>query len=189
MEKRLVTKKDETLKTTRQTTRRRNVGPQSPDNVGTEKTSQKYRRRVAVVDHLVKQTSDENEEDLPAWRWLHRLIKTLGEGGMSSEESDVENDIETVLRVKNMTWRRAIEREMDIVDHQRLVDDDIFAPQGSKPMKRIRAGGNLTTSRAQVDGLPKVLYSEGWLAGLTKHQVDRLTISEEEFKWMKVAVA
>ncbi|KAG2744586.1 hypothetical protein P692DRAFT_20744017, partial [Suillus brevipes Sb2] len=169
VEKRLVTKKDETLKTTR----RRN----------------KYRRRVAVVDHLVKQTSDENEEDLPAWRWLQRLIKTLGEGGMSSEESDVENDIETVLRVKNMTWRRAIEREMDIVDHQRLVDDDIFAPQGSKPMKRICAGGNLMTSRAQVDGLPKVLYSEGWLAGLTKRQVERLTISEEEFKWVKVAVA
>jgi hypothetical protein len=189
VEKRLVTKKDETLKATRQTTRRRNVGPQSPDNVGTEETSQKYRRRVAVVDHLVKQTSDENEEDLPAWRWLQRLIKTLGEGGMSSEESDVENDIETVLRVKNMTWRRAIEREMDIVDHQRLVDDDIFAPQGSKPMKRIRAGGNLTTSRAQADGLPKVLYNEGWLAGLTKRQVERLTISEEEFKWMKVAVA
>jgi hypothetical protein len=101
VEKRLVTKKDETLKTTH----RRNVGPQSPDNVGTEKTSQKYCRRVAVVDHLVKQTSDENEEDLPAWRWLQRLIKTLGEGGMSSEESDVENDIKTVLRVKNMTWR------------------------------------------------------------------------------------
>ncbi|KAG2738860.1 hypothetical protein P692DRAFT_20882259 [Suillus brevipes Sb2] len=169
VEKRLVTKKDETLKATR----RRN----------------KYRRRVAVVDHLVKQTSDENEEDLPAWQWLQRLIKTLGEGGMSSEESDVENDIETVLRVKNMIWRRAIEWEMDIVDHQRLVDDDIFAPQGSKPMKCICAGGNLTTSRAQVNGLPKVLYSEGWLAGLTKRQVERLMISEEEFKWMKVAVA
>ncbi|KAG1761270.1 hypothetical protein EDD22DRAFT_740486, partial [Suillus occidentalis] len=55
-----------------------------------------------------------------------KLIETLGEGGMSSEESDVENDIETVLRVKNMTWRRAIERELDIVDHQRLVGDDIF---------------------------------------------------------------
>jgi hypothetical protein len=153
------------------------------------KTSQKYRRREAVVDNLVKQTADENEEDLPAWRWLQRLIRTLGEGGMSSEESDVENDIETVLRVKNMTWRRAVEREMDIVDHQRLMDDDIFAPQGSKPMKRIRAAGNPTTSRAQVDGLPKVLYNEGWLAGLTKRQVERLTISEKEFRWMKVAVA
>ncbi|KAG1906069.1 uncharacterized protein F5891DRAFT_934860, partial [Suillus fuscotomentosus] len=94
VEKRLITKKDETLKATRQMTHRRNVCPQSPDNF--------------------------------TWRWLQRLIRTLGEGGMSSEESDVENDIETILRVKNMTWRRAVEREMDIVDHQRLMDDDIF---------------------------------------------------------------
>ncbi|KAG1865296.1 hypothetical protein F4604DRAFT_1538517, partial [Suillus subluteus] len=55
-----------------------------------------------------------------------KLVRTLGEAGMSSEESDVENDIETVLRVKNMTWRRAIERELDIIDHQRMLDDDIF---------------------------------------------------------------
>jgi hypothetical protein len=36
VEKRLITKKDETLKATRQTTRRRNVCPQSPDNFSTE---------------------------------------------------------------------------------------------------------------------------------------------------------
>jgi hypothetical protein len=149
---------------------------------------QKYLRRVTVLDHLVKQMSDENREDLPAWQWLQLLVKTLGEGGMSSEESDVENQIETVLRVKNMVWRHAIERELDIVDHQRLMDDDIFAPQGSKPMKRIRAAGNPTTSRAQVDELPKALYNAEWLAGLTKHQAEKLSISTEKFKWMKVAV-
>jgi hypothetical protein len=153
------------------------------------KASQKYCRRVAVVDNLVKQTADENKEDLPAWRWLQQLVKTLGEGGMSSEESDVENDIETVLCVKNMVWRRAVEWEMDIVDHQRLIDDDIFTPQGSKPMKCIRAAGNLISSWAEVDGLPKALYNEGWLAGLTKRQVERLTISEDQFKWMQLAVA
>ncbi|KAG1777519.1 hypothetical protein EV702DRAFT_932488, partial [Suillus placidus] len=94
VEKRLIMKRDETLKATCQTTHRRNVCLQFPDNF--------------------------------AWRWLQRLIKMLGEGGMSLEESNVENDIETVLHVKNMVWRRAVEWEMDIVDHQRLVDDDIF---------------------------------------------------------------
>jgi hypothetical protein len=78
---------------------------------------------------------------------------------------------------------------MDIIDHQRLVDNDIFAPQGSKPMKWIHTAGNPMTSRAQVNGLPKVLYNKVWLTGLTKHQVERLMISEEPFKWMKVAVA
>ncbi|KAG1858001.1 hypothetical protein DFJ58DRAFT_658856, partial [Suillus subalutaceus] len=90
VEQRLITKKDEALKVTHQTTRRKN----------------KHLRRVTVLNHLVKYKTDKNEEDLPAWQWLQQLVRTLGEGGMSSEESDVENDIETVLRVKNMTWRR-----------------------------------------------------------------------------------
>jgi hypothetical protein len=149
---------------------------------------QKYFRRAMVLEHLVKYKTDEDEEDAPAWQWLQRLVRTLGEGGMSSEESDVENDIETVLRVKNMTWRRAIERELDIIDHQRIVDDDIFAPQGSKPMKRIRSAGNPTTSRTEVDGLPEALYNKEWLAGLTQRQVERLSISDERFRWMRVAV-
>ncbi|KIK34214.1 hypothetical protein CY34DRAFT_17878 [Suillus luteus UH-Slu-Lm8-n1] len=125
VEQRLIMKRDKKLKATHQMTCWRN----------------KYCRRVAVVDNLVKQTADENEDDLPAWRWLQQLVKTLGESGMSSEESDVENDIETVLRVKNM----------------RLVDNDIFTPQGSKPMKQIHAAGNMMTSWAEVSGLPKAV--------------------------------
>ncbi|KAG2752470.1 hypothetical protein P692DRAFT_20871946 [Suillus brevipes Sb2] len=172
VEQRLIAKKDEVLKAARQNTRRKN----------------KYLRRAMVLEHLVKYKTDEDEEDAPGWQWLQRLVGTLGERGMSSEESDVENNIETVLRVKNMTWRRAIERELDIIDHQRIVDDDIFAPQGSKPMKRIRSAGNPMTSRAEVDGLPEALYNKEWLAGLTPRQVERLSISDERFRWMKVAV-
>ncbi|KAG2355952.1 hypothetical protein BDR07DRAFT_1301706, partial [Suillus spraguei] len=77
LEQRLIVKKDETLKATRQMTCRRNVCSQSPDNC--------------------------------AWWWLQQLVKTLGEGSMSLEESDMENDIETVLHVKNMVWRRVVE--------------------------------------------------------------------------------
>jgi hypothetical protein len=61
-----------------------------------------------VVDHLIK-TANETEEDFSAWRWLQQLVKMLREGGMSSEESNVENDIETVLHVKNMVWRQVVE--------------------------------------------------------------------------------
>jgi hypothetical protein len=68
------------------------------------------------------------------------------------------------------------------------MDDDIFAPQGSKPMERICAARNPTTS-AQVNELPKALYNDKWLAGLTKRQVEGLSISAQVFKWMKVVVA
>ncbi|KAG0699829.1 hypothetical protein DFH29DRAFT_780472, partial [Suillus ampliporus] len=58
--------------------------------------------------------------------WRAAQPKTLGDGGMSSEESDIENDVECVLRVKNMAWRRGIERELNIIDNQRVLDDEIF---------------------------------------------------------------
>jgi hypothetical protein len=180
VEVRLIAKKDQTLKVTRQTTRRK---------VLALILSQKYLRRLMVLNNLVKLKTNNKEEDLSAWQWLQQLVKMLEDCGMSSEESDLENDIETVLRIKNMAWRHAIDRELDIMDRQRLVDDDIFAPQGSKPMKRVCAARNPTSSRVQVDGLPKALYNEQWLMGLTKVQVEKLSILDKKFKWIQVAVA
>ncbi|KAG1763757.1 hypothetical protein EDD22DRAFT_756650, partial [Suillus occidentalis] len=101
VEKRLITQKDKTLKL-------------------------KYMRRTKVLHHIIELKKDESDEDLPTWEWLQRLIKTLGDDGMSSAESDVENNVETVLRVKNMPWRREVERELNIIDHQRVFDDEIF---------------------------------------------------------------
>ncbi|KAI5981631.1 hypothetical protein EDD15DRAFT_2147576, partial [Pisolithus albus] len=60
------------------------------------------------------------------WKWLQRLIITLGDHGMSSEESSVENGIENVLRVKKMEWRKNIDQELEIIDLQRILDKDIF---------------------------------------------------------------
>lgn len=125
-------------------------------------------------------------EDLPVWEWLLRLIKTLGEHGMSSEESAVENDIETVLRVKRMHWRRCIDRELDIIDTERLVDSDIFARQGAKPVKRVRAPDNPVSSRDPVPGLAMALYDSAWIASLTVRRLDALDIPPSTFPWMKV---
>lgn len=146
-------------------------------------------RRTKVLHHVIELKKDETAEDLPTWQWLQRLVKTLGDDGMSSEESDVENDVETVLRVKNMPWRREVERELNIIDHQRVLDDDIFSPQGSKPMKRIRAPGNPKTSRSPMTGLPKGLYNGEWISDLTEREVQRLEMSNETFRWIKVIVA
>ncbi|KAG1724927.1 hypothetical protein EDB19DRAFT_1593437, partial [Suillus lakei] len=96
VEERLIAKRGENLKSVCQTTRRRNL------------------------------KNDGEDDDLPAWQWLQKLIKTLGDGGMSSEESDIENNVECVLQVKNMAWCHRIERELNIIDNQRVLDDEIF---------------------------------------------------------------
>jgi len=142
-----------------------------------------------VLDNIIAIKSEDLNDDLPSWKWLQRLIKTLGEDGMSSEESSVENSVTNVLRVKNMDWRRNIEKELEIVDLQRIIDKDIFSPQGSRPLPRKRAPDNPVTSRDPVMGLPKVLYDGLWMLELNERQKGSLKISDEKFPWMKVVVA
>ncbi|KAI6112651.1 hypothetical protein F5141DRAFT_1063049 [Pisolithus sp. B1] len=76
----------------------------------------KYKWRMAVLDYVVQLRTEVSDDDLTAWKWLQHLVKTLGEQGMSSEESAVENEIEQVLHVKRMEWQRCIDCELDIID-------------------------------------------------------------------------
>ncbi|KAG9308491.1 hypothetical protein JVU11DRAFT_11835 [Chiua virens] len=122
--------------------------------------------------------TEEGEDDVDAWRWLKEVVHQLGEHGMSSEESDIENEVESVLRVKHMDWRRAIDRELEFLDMQCLVDADVFSPQGSRPMKRIRISSNPVTSRIAVKGLPRAFYHGPWMAQLTRRQLEELQVSE-----------
>ncbi|KAG6372744.1 hypothetical protein JVT61DRAFT_7138 [Boletus reticuloceps] len=171
VEARLLAEMDRQAKASRQATRRRN----------------KYTRRVTTLNHVVALKIEEGDSDVAVWEWLSCLIKTLGEDGMSSEESAVENQIEHVLRVKQMEWRRCINHELDIIDTQRLLDDDIFARQGAKPVKRIRAHDNPESSRDALFGLPMAFYDGAWVAGLSQRQLDALNVSWDTFEWMKVA--
>jgi hypothetical protein len=52
----------------------------------------------------------------------------LGEHRLSSEESDVENEVEQVLHIKHVVWHCSIECELDFLDLQCIVDVDMFAP-------------------------------------------------------------
>ena len=177
-------------KESRQATRRRNVRHDRDYRVQvlTVHRSQKFHRRKMVLDHTVNLKIADREDDLPAWKWLQYLVSTLGEGGMSSEESDSENEVESVLWVKNMEWRRGVSSELDLVDHQWVLDTDIFAPQGSKPVKRIHASINPSSCRDAVKGLLFALYDPAWLEGLTTHETNRLAISHTDYPWMKFAV-
>lgn len=149
----------------------------------------KYHCRVMVLDEMVKSKSEAQDDDLQSWKWLRSLIKMLGEHGMSSKESSVENGVENVLRVKNMPWCRNIDRELEIVDFQRLLDTDIFSPQGSKPLTRKRSPDNPSTTHDAVKALPLALYDGAWFAQLTERQIEALNVPQQTFSWMKVVVA
>ncbi|KAI6102048.1 hypothetical protein EV401DRAFT_1893978 [Pisolithus croceorrhizus] len=88
----------------------------------------KYKRRMAVLNYVVQLRMEVSNDDLTAWKWLQRLVKTLGEQGISSKESAVENEIEQVLHIKRMEWRCCIDHELDIINVEQVLDDNIFSP-------------------------------------------------------------
>ncbi|KAG2126381.1 uncharacterized protein EDB93DRAFT_1053219, partial [Suillus bovinus] len=83
----------------------------------TLKSVRQATRQTKVLHHIIELKKDE---------WLQQLIEMLGDDRMSSEESDVENDVEMVLRVKNMPWCCGVEKELNIIDHQRVLENEIF---------------------------------------------------------------
>jgi len=107
---------------------------------------------------------------------------------MSSKESAVENNVEHVLCVKQMEWQHSIDRELEIVDAERLLSNDFFSPQGVQPVKHIHAPDNPGTSRKAVQGLPIDFYNSAWITGLTQHDFDTLEILKDRFIWRKIAV-
>ena len=120
---------------------------------------------------------------------MRSLIKLLGEDGMSSDESEVDDELGVlVFRPKEMPWRPDVEKVMAIIDKQRMVDRDIYSLKGAKPGPRSRNKKKGKSRRRPPAGLPRSLYDKDWLKTQTTTQVRRLYISKNKFVWMKVGV-
>jgi hypothetical protein len=118
---------------------------------------------------------------------MRSLIKHLGEDGMSSDESEVDDELGVIIyRPKEMEWRPNVEKVMTIIDKQRMVDRDIYSFKGSKPGPRSRHKKKGTSRRKPPAGLPRSLYDKDWLKTQTKTKARKLHISKEKFVWMKV---
>jgi hypothetical protein len=143
---------------------------------------QKWARRVQIAEHMVNFKA---VDDLRIWKWLLSLVKKLGPEGMSSEDSDDNNDTEVVLRVKRLPWRRNIKKELGLIDAMRLKEKGIFGSQGSKPVKRIPGDGWLISTREAPRFLPKELYNEDWLK---EQRFPHLNpgFSRSQFSWIEV---
>lgn len=138
-----------------------------------------------IVQSIIALKAEDGEGDLEVhvWEWLEKLLQQLGSEGTSSDSSSIE-DFETIYRVKALVWRRSVGDYMDIIDRQRHLDEDIFSPQGSKPIKRVRAEGNGVSTRSPVKGLPRALYNDQWF----QQNCSRLTlnVSHDQFRWLNI---
>lgn len=115
----------------------------------------------------------------------------LGVGGVSSDETDDQATTRT-FKVKTLLWRRSMSDYMDLIDQGR--NDPGFKSQaGSKASVRHRypkafETRNLHSKRAPLKGLPKELYSEDWLAGLSPQRMADLEMDKRQYKWEKLAL-
>ena len=113
------------------------------------------------------------------------LMLTLKEDGMSSDESEVDEEtMEEFLRVNVLPWRRGeVKPHMILLDNQRTEDADLYSKKGSKPLPRKRVGGKQST-REPCEGLPKSIYDAKWLSKQT--HPENLNISSKKFTWFKI---
>jgi hypothetical protein len=102
---------------------------------------------------------------LKALEFFEKFLITMGEEGVSSDDSD--GDIHgAFVRPRKMPWRRKeIERYVEWID-QTAVGGGEGAGKGSGgfPMRRIRdSEARKTSQRPHVNELPECLYDEEWL--------------------------
>ncbi|KAF8226419.1 hypothetical protein L208DRAFT_1301931, partial [Tricholoma matsutake] len=133
------------------------------DDSKVETLQERYNQHLTTVQWMIQLKCEEGVTDISAWQWMEWLLRHLGKDRMSSDESDIEGELNmTVFRVKTMPRRCNINKELDIIDKQRVKDKDLFLPQGSKPGPRICHYRNLPSDRRHVSNLPCKFYDNDW---------------------------
>ena len=99
------------------------------------------------------------------------VLDTLGAGGMSSDDSDVDELGQSVYRAKNMIWRdQNILRKLTDIDSHRNSTNASGNTRAGNPPRRRQHRGEKETSRAAIPGLPINFYDANWYASLTPGQ-------------------
>lgn len=143
---------------------------------------QKYGVRIKIVTGIIQISEG---EELAVWQWLERLLELLGVDGMSSDDSDIENE-EQIFRVKIMPWRADIVNYLDQIDRHRRMDLSIFTKRGSQGVRRMLGADHHISTRKAKKGLPLPLYDARWLADdeIPERRETALHVSREQFEWM-----
>jgi hypothetical protein len=137
---------------------------------------------------MIELKQEDNAEDLEVWEFLHDVLQTLGEDGMSSDESDIDTRTGTeVYYNKKMPWRRDVAREMKIIDGERSKDRQIKSRRGAKEVVRIKNGAKGDTRRSAPKGRPKSFYDKDWLRAQSKKNHRALEISGDHFDWLNIS--
>lgn len=117
--------------------------------------------------HDAQNTVDEN------WAFMYDVVETLGLDGMSSDESEPEENGTRrpykKVRVKTRVWRsKTLESYLKLIDRERNFKNALGNdPAGTKPTIRVRPAHNFSSTRFIPPHLPRNFYDNDWYNGLT----------------------
>ncbi|KAF8961278.1 hypothetical protein BDZ97DRAFT_1760015 [Flammula alnicola] len=125
------------------------------------------RSRITVQNRMAQRG-----EAKDSWEHLDSILETLGAGGMSSDESELDSDGRKVYYVKGMSWRRkTLTARMIIIDRDRNITTAYNNTRpGNPPRLRKRRNNPTDTARNALPGLPINFYDRNWYSQLTDRQ-------------------
>lgn len=145
---------------------------------------QRYGFRLQMLSYMLSQPGIDSKTRESLEFWVN-LVEQLGKDGMSSEDSDPQEDGRS-YRVKNMPWRRhEITNYMEYIDSRRNMPG-FRSNSGNSPIKRRRDEFYKESDREPCVGLPKVLYDADWLGGVDENNMIMLGVSDEPFTWLSI---
>ncbi|KAH9478871.1 hypothetical protein JR316_0009333 [Psilocybe cubensis] len=148
----------------------------------------KYTDRLFTVQRMIEESEKRGDTAMfNLWSRLLSLLEALEEDGMSSEDSEA-NDGDTVYHVRQMSYRRNVDRHMELIDTETKRYRRNVSTQGSNKSRRIR-GEDLPSLRKPFIGKPRSLYGPAWIKQQTQTTINRLKIPEKHpFKFFEIKV-
>uniref|UniRef100_A0A8H7XZF9 Uncharacterized protein n=1 Tax=Psilocybe cubensis TaxID=181762 RepID=A0A8H7XZF9_PSICU len=151
--------------------------------------SNKYSKRLFTVKRMIAESEKRDDTAIfNLWSRLLSLLEALEEDGMSSEDSEADDDGDTVYHVRQMPYRRSVDKHMAIIDAETKRYKRTIATQGSNKSRRIRGEDIFSLCRPFV-GKPRPLYAPPWLKQQTQTTINSLKIPEKHpFKFFEIKV-
>jgi hypothetical protein len=117
------------------------------------------------------------------WKRTTEMVEELGPAGMSSDESEVdEENKKTTYKIRTRLWRaKECKDRLLVVDSDRNITNVFGGPRpGKQPRERIRTTTATISMRAPTVGCPKNYYSKEWASGLSNRLLKALEVKDNK---------
>jgi hypothetical protein len=120
------------------------------------------------------------DDEHAVWDQFGMMIEELGHEGMSSDDSEIDDDGRKVFPVRRMPWRsKEIERRLIQVDKDYNTTNAYGNSRaGNPPRHRTRRNAMKVSRRKPTAGYPLNFYDRHWYARLTKTQQEDIAATD-----------